>query len=85
MLLTLEGPPLVVLTETLTGPLPVVLVGTVTVSEVSLVTFTPVPPLDPKFTVVWPATNPLPPRVTALPPPWGPLLGLTLVTVGGPT
>ena len=28
-------------------------------------------------------TNPVPVTVTGVPPAWGPLVGLTLVTVGG--
>ena len=37
----------------------------------------------PKSTAVEPETNPLPVSVTVLVPPWGPLSGLTTVTVGG--
>ena len=44
---------------------------------------TEVPALVPKSTVVEPETNPVPLTVTVLVPPWGPLFGLTEVTVGG--
>ena len=53
-------------------------------SELELVTSTEVPALEPKSTLVEPETNPVPVSVTVLVPPWGPLFGLTLVTVGGP-
>ena len=36
----------------------------------------------PKSTAVEPETNPVPVTVTVLPPAWGPLFGLTPVTVG---
>ena len=38
--------------------------------------------LEPKSTAVEPETNPVPATVTELPPAWGPLFGLTPVTVG---
>ena len=38
----------------------------------------------PKSTVVAPVTKPVPVTVTGVPPAWGPLVGLMLVTVGGP-
>ena len=47
-----------------------------------LVTSTEVPALVPKSTAVEPETNPVPVTVTVLVPPWGPLFGLTAVTVG---
>ena len=68
--------------ETVTETVPVP-AGTTTVSELELVTSTEVPALEPKSTLVEPETNPLPVSVTVLVPPWGPLFGLTLVTVGG--
>ena len=40
--------------------------------------------MEPKSTVVDPETNPVPVTVTVLVPLWGPLFGLTVVTVGGP-
>ena len=58
--------------------------GTTTVSEVEPVTLTEEPAVEPKSTVVEPETNPVPVTVTVLVPPWGPLLGLTALTVGGP-
>ena len=54
-----------------------------TVSVVGLVTVTPVPGLLPKLTAVAPV-KPDPFTVTMFPPAWGPLFGLTPVTVGGP-
>ena len=68
--------------ETVTETVPVP-AGTTTVSEVELVTSTAVPALVPKSTLVEPETNPLPVTVTVLVPLWGPLFGLTAVTVGG--
>jgi hypothetical protein len=70
----------VVETVTETVPVPA---GTTTLSEVPLATVTEVPADEPKATVVDPETNPVPATVTALPPVWGPLVGLTPVTVGG--
>ena len=67
--------------ETVTETVPVP-AGTTTVSEVELVTSTEVPTLVPKSTLVDPETNPLPVTVTVLVPLWGPLLGLTALTVG---
>ena len=69
-----------VVTVTETVPVPA---GTTTLSEVSLVTSTEVPALEPKSTLVDPETNPVPVTVTVLVPAAGPLLGLTAVTVGG--
>ena len=68
-----------VVTVTETVPLPA---GTVTVRLVPLATETEVPALVPKSTAVEPETNPVPATVTELPPAWGPLFGLTEVTVG---
>ena len=68
-----------VITVTETVPVPE---GTTTLSEVELVTSTEVPALVPKSTAVEPETNPVPVTVTVLVPPWGPLFGLTAVTVG---
>jgi hypothetical protein len=70
----------VVETVTETVPVPA---GTTTVSEVPLLTLTELPALEPKRTEVEPETNPVPVTVTVFPPAWGPLLGLTAVTVGG--
>ena len=57
--------------------------GTTTVSESpEPLTVTEVPAQVPKSTVVEPETNPVPLTVTVLVPPWGPLFGLTEVTVG---
>ena len=67
--------------ETVTETVPVP-AGTTTVSEVALATSTAVPALVPKSTLVEPETNPLPVTVTVLVPAWGPLFGLTAVTVG---
>ncbi len=57
--------------------------GTLTVSELELVTLTEVPALVPNSTLVDPETNPPPATVTVLVPDWGPLFGVTAVTVGG--
>ena len=67
--------------ETVTETVPVP-AGTTTVSELELVTLTEVPALEPKSTVVEPETKPLPATVTVLVPLWGPLFGVTPVTVG---
>ena len=68
--------------ETVTETVPVP-AGTTTVRQVALPTLTEVPALAPKSTVVEPETNPVPVTVTELAPAWGPLFGLTKVTVGG--
>ena len=68
------------ITVTVTVPVPA---GTVTLSEVLLATLTEVPSLVPNSTAVEPETNPVPVSVTMLPPAWGPLFGLTALTVGG--
>ena len=73
--------PLAVVTVTSTVPVPD---GELTVRVVELVTLTEVPAVEPKSTVVEPETKPVPVTVTGVPPAWGPLVGLTLVTVGGP-
>ena len=52
-------------TVTETVPVPA---GTSTLSEVELITVTPVPAVEPKSTVVEPETNPVPTTVTLLPP-----------------
>ena len=52
-------------------------------SEPELVTLTEVPAVEPNSTVVEPETNPEPATVTVLVPAWGPLFGVTPVTVGG--
>ena len=51
-------------------------------SQVAVATLTEVPALVPKSTAVEPETNPVPVTVTEFPRPWGPLFGLTPVTVG---
>ena len=58
--------------------------GDVAVIDVSLLTVKPVAAVAPKFTAVAPV-NPVPVIVTDVPPAAGPLLGVTLVTVGAPT
>ena len=67
--------------ETVTETVPVP-AGTTTVRLVELLTLTEVPAVEPKSTLVEPETNPVPVTVTVLAPAWGPLLGLTAVTVG---
>ena len=74
-----EDPPAVVETLTETVPVPA---GTTTVSESGLVTSTEVPTVEPKSTLVEPETNPEPATVTVLVPLWGPLFGVTELTVG---
>ena len=74
-----EVPPAVV-TVTSTMPVPD---GELTVRVVEFVTLTEVPGVEPKSTLVAPETNPVPVTVTGVPPAWGPLVGLMLVTVGG--
>ena len=67
-------------TVTSTVPVPA---GAVTVRLVAVTPVIPVPGVVPKSTAVAPVKlDPL--TVTELPPPWGPLFGLTPVTVGGP-
>ena len=65
-------------TVTETTPVPA---GTVTVRLVAVTALTPVPAVEPKSTVGIPE-KPVPLTVTVLPPAWGPLFGLTEVTVG---
>ena len=66
------------ITVTETVPVPA---GTVTVKLVGVTPVTPVPGVEPKTTVGVPVKlEPL--TVTELPPAWGPLFGLTEVTVG---
>ena len=72
--------PLEVVTVTSTVPVPA---GELTVRLVGLVTSTEVPAVEPNSTVVAPVTKPVPVTVTEVPPAWGPLVGLMLVTVGG--
>ena len=67
-------------TVTSTMPVPD---GESTVRVVEFVTLTEVPGVEPKSTLVAPETNPVPVTVTGVPPAWGPLVGLMLVTVGG--
>ncbi len=71
--------PLGVTTVTCTVPVPA---GEVTVRLVSLTTLSEVPAVAPKLAAVAPV-NPVPLTVTVVPPPAGPLVGLTPVTVGG--
>ena len=73
-----DVPPAVV-AVTFTTPDPA---GAVTVIEVVETNVTAVPALLPKFTVVAPETNPVPVKVTTVPPAAGPLVGLNNVTVG---
>ncbi len=65
-------------TVTETTPVPA---GTITVKLVEVTAPTPPPGVEPKSTVGTPE-NPVPLTVTVLAPPWGPLFGLTEVTVG---
>ena len=67
-------------TVTSTVPVPA---GAVTVRLVALITVTRCPRWTPKSTAVAPV-KPVPVTVTVVPPAWGPLVGLTAVTVGGP-
>ena len=73
-----DVPPAVV-AVTFTTPDPA---GAVTVIEVVDTNVTVVPALLPKFTVVAPETNPVPVKVTDVPPAAGPLVELKQVTVG---
>ena len=57
--------------------------GALTVRLVALTTVSVVPAVEPKSTAVAPV-KPVPLTVTKVPPAAGPLVGLTLVTVGGP-
>ena len=67
-------------TVTCTVPVPA---GAVTVRLVSVTLLSPVPGVEPKSTAVAPVKlDPL--TMTELPPAWGPLVGLSPVTVGGP-
>ncbi len=76
-----EVPPAVV-TVTSTVPVPD---GELTVRVVELVTLTEVPAVDAEVDRGRrPRRSPVPVTVTGVPPAWGPLVGLTLVTVGGP-
>ena len=71
--------PLGVVTVTSTVPVPA---GEVTVRLVAVTTLIEVPGLVPKSTAVAPVKL-VPLTVTEVPPPAGPLFGLTPVTVGG--
>ena len=72
--------PLAVVTVTATVPVPA---GAMTVRLVRADHVDArCPRLAPKSTVAS-RTNPVPVTVTVLPPAWGPLFGLTAVTVGG--
>jgi hypothetical protein len=73
--------PLLLVTVTVTAPLPA---GVVAVIDVALTTTTFVAAVAPNFTVA-PAAKFVPVIVTAVPPATGPLLGLTLLTVGATT
>ena len=68
-------------TVTSTVPVPD---GELTVRVVELVTLTEVPAVTRSRPWSTPETKPVPVTVTGVPPAWGPLVGLTLVTVGGP-
>ena len=76
--LTAEGPPAAV---TITSTVPADSAGEVAVMEVVLTTVTPVAATVPNFTVL-PALKLVPVMVTVVPPVVGPVLGVTLVTVG---
>ena len=78
-----DVPPAVVVAVTLT--VPAVPAGAVALIEVADTKVTAVPRLAPNFTVVAPLTNPVPVRVTTVPPAAGPLAGLSAVTVGAAT
>jgi hypothetical protein len=69
---------------TLTVTAPALPAGVVAVIDVLLTTTTFVAAVAPNVTVA-PATKFAPVIVTAVPPAVGPLLGLTLLTVGGTT
>jgi hypothetical protein len=73
--------PLLLVTVTVTAPLPA---GVVAVIDVALTTTTFVAAVAPNFTVA-PAAKFVPVIVTAVPPATGPLFGLTLLTVGATT
>ena len=77
-----EVPPAVV-AVTLTVPTDPA--GAVAVMEVAELTTTLAAALAPKLTAVDPLTNPVPVRVTTVPPATGPLVGLRPVTVGAAT
>ena len=68
-----------VVTVTSTVPVPA---GELTVRLVALTALIEVPGVEPKSTAVAPV-KPVPVTVTEVPPPAGPLVGLTPVTVGG--
>jgi hypothetical protein len=73
-----EVPPGVV---TVTSIVPVLPAGEVAVTEVALLTTTPVAALAPKWTAVAPVRE-VPVMVTLVPPATGPAPGATFVTVG---
>ena len=79
------GPPLLVPpgVVTLTTTFPSACAGTVAVIVVSLTTVNAVALTPPKVTAVAPV-NPVPVRVTPMPPAVGPADGLTVPTVGAP-
>jgi len=66
---------------TVTSTVPALPAGAVTVMEVDELTTRPVPATVPNFTAEAPV-NPVPVRVTKVPPPGTPAVGLTAVTVG---
>jgi hypothetical protein len=75
--------PLCPLTVTVTVTAPALPAGVVAVMDVGLTTTTLVAAVLPNITVA-PEAKLVPVIVTAVPPPVDPLLGLTVVTVGGP-
>ena len=77
-----EVPPAVV---AVTVTAPAAPAGAVALIDVADTNVTAVPALAPKFTVVAPETNPVPVRVTTVPPARGPFVGLNAVTVGAAT
>ena len=83
MYVTEPDVPLAVAIVTLTGPAAEA-AGAVTVSEVAVGVPVTVAVLEPNLTVSLAAvvSNPVPVRVTVLPPACGPLVGLTELSVG---
>ncbi len=69
---------------TTTSTAPTAWAGVVAVIEVEFTKVTPVAAVPPKVTVA-PLTKSVPVMVTDVPPVSGPLVGATLVTVGGAT
>lgn len=68
---------------TVTSTVPAVPAGDVALIEVAELTTTPVAAVGPKATVES-EVKPVPVMVTEVPPPGGPAVGLTALTVGAP-